>query len=587
MNTLAKHISSPIFVLSIGFSFMVAFLSISTELPADEVNARPSLNGTWKWESGFVRFAIQLRHEADDKLTGNLTIGLVNGPDFDSVEIEAGICDGDDFAFTATGKFTPNQEASTFKFEGAKIDGRLEGTYQTSAYPHSLNWTAQRVVGWRNDGSGHSFCSGPDPNKQLKQLWRTELPHRSNGSPILVGDRVFVTAEPNLLICLSAITGEILWQRTTSYLDLDEKALTPPVRKAIKAAELELLKKFSPDGLQLTHNPWTVADEEELPERYQRPKVHLDAGYTTPTPASDGKSVFVHFGTGLVASYTLDGNQRWCTYPVKPDINWGHASSPVLCGGKLIIHAQDCLALDPETGKELWRTPVRKRWATPCVIEPSWVVLGGGEVLRVDNGKIVQDLFPHDKPCDPLVDYWGASSPVVDGKSVYFVDATPVDRNEKVRPTVQRFDLCVFNAPQIEFKKAWSKVLPNGKYYASPVVRDGKLFVVISTYIDKWDDYDGILNKRANGTLLILSTETGDPVGPGIQLGRDTGTYHTCSFASNSLWITGHTGELRILPSAQASSTLSLQSLPARSHPLFLGEDVIVRGDQAIVRYSN
>ena len=87
MNTLAKHISSPIFVLRIGFLSLVAFLSISTELPGDEVNARSSLNGTWKWESGFVRFAIQLRHEADDKLTGNLTIGLVNGPDFDSVEI--------------------------------------------------------------------------------------------------------------------------------------------------------------------------------------------------------------------------------------------------------------------------------------------------------------------------------------------------------------------------------------------------------------------------------------------------------------------------------------------------------------------
>lgn len=547
--------------------FLITTVTVS--VAADAPQNEPDLNGVWRWENGLARYKLQLRHEKGAELSGTLTTGLINGPDGDSVEIKDGKCERRILTFSASG--------TSYTFNGTNDEGALVGP----------GWVARRIVGWRNDGSGHTFCRGPAPSKPLKEVWRTKLSHRSNGSPILVGDRVFVTSEPNLLVCLSAKTGKILWQRGTSYLDLNEDALTPPVRKAIKGAESELLRKFSRDGLELTHNPRTVSDLDELPERYQRPKVHLDAGFTTPTPASDGTSVFVVFGTGLVTSFSLDGERQWCTYPSKPTINWGHASSPVLCGGKFIVHAQDCIALDPNTGKELWRTPVRKRWATPCAIEPSWVVLGGGEVLRTYNGEIVQDLFPHEKPCDPLVDYWGASSPVLDGSSVYFVDATPVDRNEKVRPSVKRFDFSVTKGPRIDFKNEWSRVLPNGKYYASPVVSDGKLFVVISTYIDKWDDYDGILNKRANGALLVLDTEAGEPAQEGIQLGRETGTYHTCTFASNSLWITGHTGELRVFPTPNNSSMKRFKAIPARSHPLFLGQDVILRGDQAIVRYSN
>ena len=67
---------------------------------------------------------------------------------------------------------------------------------------------AQAVVGWRSDGSG--VFPGTTPPTRWSQTenvrWFTELPGRSNAQPIIVGDRVFLCAEPFTLLCLNRLT---------------------------------------------------------------------------------------------------------------------------------------------------------------------------------------------------------------------------------------------------------------------------------------------------------------------------------------------------------------------------------------------
>ena len=102
--------------------------------------------------------------------------------------------------------------------------------------------SAQRPVGWRGDGTG--AFPGAAPVRQwsegtLKQVlltrtvrgketkrrfsvfaddrrknivWKTEMPGYSNSQPIVVGRRVFATADPSFLVCADADTGKILWQ---------------------------------------------------------------------------------------------------------------------------------------------------------------------------------------------------------------------------------------------------------------------------------------------------------------------------------------------------------------------------------------
>jgi len=51
-------------------------------------------------------------------------------------------------------------------------------------------------------------------------VWKTEMPCFANSSPIVVGDRVFTTADPNTLLCVDIHTGKILWQDTLSPFEL-------------------------------------------------------------------------------------------------------------------------------------------------------------------------------------------------------------------------------------------------------------------------------------------------------------------------------------------------------------------------------
>lgn len=118
--------------------------------------------------------------------------------------------------------------------------------------------SAERPVGWRGDGSGAFPGAAPvttwrDGETELVEMdvenwgdaggnargtfkrrkvavfknansvnivWKTEMPSYANSSPIVVGDRVFTTAEPNWLVCVDAHTGKIIWQRSNNPFEL-------------------------------------------------------------------------------------------------------------------------------------------------------------------------------------------------------------------------------------------------------------------------------------------------------------------------------------------------------------------------------
>jgi outer membrane protein assembly factor BamB len=81
-----------------------------------------------------------------------------------------------------------------------------------------------------------------------------------------------------------------------------------------------------------------------------------DAGNTTPAPVSDGQFVYAAFGSSIVACYDLNGTRQWIqNYNVNSGTEYGRAASPVLAGGKLLLSMGALSAVDPKTGKELWK----------------------------------------------------------------------------------------------------------------------------------------------------------------------------------------------------------------------------------------
>ncbi len=275
-------------------------------------------------------------------------------------------------------------------------------------------------VGWRGDGSGQYPSASPVTPWSAKEnvRWKTEV-GAGHSSPIAVDQRVFVTAEPDLLICLAAETGKELW------------------RKAHKLADL-------PAGLN--------AEGRARSSQY---------GDATPTPVSDGKRVWVFIGTGIVACHDLDGSTRWINrYDLRQNTTYGRTASPVLIGERLLVHFGPLACLDATSGKLLWKNEnARASYGTPAparIGEVDVVITPKGHVVRVADGKTLATDLGN---CM-------YTSPLVQGGVVYFI--------EGAMSAAQLPDKA---AEQIECKELWSGELP-GEFFASPLIHNQRLYAV-------------------------------------------------------------------------------------------------------------
>lgn len=231
----------------------------------------------------------------------------------------------------------------------------------TACHDHATaedGWTRFRGP----NGSGVSSETDPTPTtwsatENLK--WKTALPGPGSSSPIIVGNKIFVTCWSGYgvdgsdngdqsklkrhLLCVDKTTGNILWDQSVAA-DLPEDEY---------------------GGMFAEH------------------------GYASHTPVSDGKNVYVFFGKSGALAYDLDGKQLWQT-KVGNGLDgrrWGSACSPILHNNILIVTAaaesQAIVGLDKETGKELWRAEAEglaSTWGTPILAKneegKTQVVLG-------------------------------------------------------------------------------------------------------------------------------------------------------------------------------------------------------------------
>lgn len=215
---------------------------------------------------------------------------------------------------------------------------------------------------WRQQEFCLRLMDLPDVAYENKDiLWMTELPQRSNATPIIVGDRIFVMAEPDELLCLDKRTGKVLWTAANNYyetLTAAERAAHPAFRDKVDPLladikkESDIKRRFSlRNKLQKT---LTDIDFDRFAwkadEHFQS---HFGiVGFTTPTPVSDGKHVWVWCATGVAACYDLDGNRQWIKRVDAKEISY--ASSPSLAGGVLGVYLNRLVGLDAETGKVRW-----------------------------------------------------------------------------------------------------------------------------------------------------------------------------------------------------------------------------------------
>jgi outer membrane protein assembly factor BamB len=197
--------------------------------------------------------------------------------------------------------------------------------------------------------------------------WKVQLAGVGVSSPIVSGDRLFVTSQ---LGAGASRTGPRLGQGADAATG--ERSLAGGATGQSGAVRFVVEALNAIDGRRL----WTY----ELPAQGPLPEVHDKHNLASASPIADGERVYAVFGTGQVSAIDMSGKAVW-TRHLGQDfapfvINWGNGSSPALYRDSLILqcyheNASYLIALDTRTGKQLWKTD-RPRgvlsYSTPLVV---------------------------------------------------------------------------------------------------------------------------------------------------------------------------------------------------------------------------
>jgi outer membrane protein assembly factor BamB len=236
--------------------------------------------------------------------------------------------------------------------------------------PAAPNWAQFRGPGARGVAEG-SENPPAEWSTNRHVVWKTPLPGRGWSSPIVWGERLFLTTAVNegkeevpkkglylggnrtepvpykhrwIVFCLDCQNGNVLWQRVAH------------------------------DGLPASSH-------------------HIKNTYASETPVTDGERVYAYFGNLGLFVYDLEGKQLWKRNwgSFKTRYGWGTAASPVLDGDRIYILNDNeersfLVALDKKTGEQLWRVErdEKSNWATPFV----WTTPQRTEIVTSGTGKV-------------------------------------------------------------------------------------------------------------------------------------------------------------------------------------------------------
>ena len=253
------------------------------------------------------------------------------------------------------------------------------GLNRPGANAEEANWPQFRGPGARGITTNTNVPEAWSASENV--AWKAEIPGRGWSSPIVWGDRVFLTTAVN--------SGTNEPPKKGLYLG-GERPNAPRPEHEWKVVCLDLAT-----GQQR----W-----ERVVYRGEPAKpIHIKNSYASETPVTDGERVYACFGNLGVFCLDFEGRQVWARLlePHKMRSGWGTATSPVLYRDRLYVvcdnEEKSCmLALDKRSGKEVWRVDREEKsnWSTPYIWENAQrseiVTAGSGLVRAYDlEGKLL------------------------------------------------------------------------------------------------------------------------------------------------------------------------------------------------------
>lgn len=396
-----------------------------------------------------------------------------------------------------------------------------------------------------DNGSGVALADSKPPLNWSSSegiAWKTDLPGAGASSPIIIGDKVIVTAYTGAengisklkrhVICVNAEDGRILWDKT------------------IPATQPE--DEFT--GFLATEH-----------------------GYASNTPASDGQRIYVFFGKSGALAFDLDGKQLWQS-PLGTRSNsrrWGSAASVMLTEDHVIVNALDeggaVFALEKSTGEEVWRSPaegLELAYSTPVLVkngsETDLVLAVPQEIWGINptTGKL-RWYATHDLP--------GNVSPgvVIGGDQLFIFGGYP--RTASVA-------LKLGGRNDITKNITWT--VNDSSYVPTPVYHEGHLYVV-----------------NDQGFALCLDAKTGEQVyrervmeaasGGGGRRGGGKPFYASTILADGKLYCVSRNNGTFVLAAKPkfevlAKNVIDLDTTQFNATPAIDGNSLYLRSNQSL-----
>lgn len=390
--------------------------------------------------------------------------------------------------------------------------------------------------------------------------WQTLIPGLAHSSPVVWGDRVFVT---------------------TAVSD---------------AGDAPLLRGYSTSGepapdqvphvwrlYSLDRRTGRILWERDAHRGVPRTKRHLKSTHASATPATDGKIVVAFFGSEGLFAFDLDGRLLWqrelgaldtgsLHYPER---QWGVASSPIIDESRVIVQCDlqtgsFLAAFDAATGRPLWRTQRDEipSWASPVVYAEGTrriAVTNAGRFVRgydVRTGEEIWRLANRSEIAVP--------TPIVADHLLVVMSGYQPAKPIYVIRTSASGDISLADDATTNAHVAWSR-LRGGSYVPTPLAYRGLLYVL-----------------STNGVLTCYELQTGRIVYE-RRVANKGGAYSASPVAADGrLYLASEDGEVHVVKAGESYELLATNVVGemVMATPALADGMLIVRGLKHVFAFT-
>ena len=421
---------------------------------------------------------------------------------------------------------------------------------------------------WRGpDGTGYAAnCNPPLEWSQTNNVrWKAEIPGAGHSSPIVVGNRVYLTTAVKTAEEVGPSHDQ---QATETEPPASQPGRSEPRRRGgrgyMPGPRPTNVYKFVVLALDCKDGKvaWSAMVHEVVPHE----GMHRTGSFASSTPTTDGEHIYAFFGSRGLFCLDMDGNVKWekDLGDMRVRNSFGEGASPVLYGDTLVVpwdHEGESfiVAFEKNSGAQKWRVnrDERTTWTSPVMVE----VNGMLQVVVAGNAATISyDLATGEEiwRCSGLT-MNVVPTPVVGNGMIYLMSGFRGSALLAVKLDGAEGDISDSDAI------VWTRDRGT-PYVPSPLLSGEKLYLLQSN----------------NGIVSCFNAVTGAPYYASVRLDDIANVYASLVGAAGRVYVCGREGNVVVLEDGPDPNVLATNSLGEGidATPAIVGDEIYVRGSK-------